>query len=169
MVHTKLQLDVDDTSAELDLILQALEGMHNLSFQYIEDSEGKPKYPRKGPEEIVEDYLSKVFDYLLETIGQFTEELRNNIPVDIVVTIPAVCPLLLKNWMKVAKFYKQEWGYRAKNSTFRALTRAGFNNDTFPQLRDMLLVSEPEAAAIYTAQFLKERNGARFFKVSALD
>ncbi len=90
MVHTKLQLDVDDTAAELNLILQALDGMHNLNFQYIKESGGAPKYTRKGPEQIVEDYLTKVFNYLLQAVESFTEELRSSIPVDIVATIPAV-------------------------------------------------------------------------------
>jgi hypothetical protein len=109
MVHTKLQLDVDDTSTELDLILQELEGMHNLSFQYIEEAEGRPKFTRKGPEEIVEDYLCKVFDYLLEMhdrFAVFAEELRNTIPVDIVVTIPAVRLFALNhNWNHTETHY----------------------------------------------------------------
>ncbi|KAH0538333.1 hypothetical protein FGG08_005068 [Glutinoglossum americanum] len=146
MVHTKLELDVHDTSEELDLISQALDGMYNLHFQYVKAAGGLPEYTWKGPEEIVEDYLTKVFDYLLEAVESFTEELRARIPVDIVVTIPA------------------EWSYRAKNSTFRALSRAGFNKDTFPKLTEMLLVSEPEAAAIYTARYLKELHGADFLK-----
>jgi hypothetical protein len=89
MVHTKLQLDVDGTSAELDLILQALDGMHNLNFQYIIDH-GGDKFPRKTPEEIVKDYLTKVFDYLFKAVEQFPEALRKTIPVDIVATVPAV-------------------------------------------------------------------------------
>jgi hypothetical protein len=91
MVHTKLQLDVDDPSVELDLILQALDGMQNLHFQYIIDSGGAPKYPRKGPEEIVTDYLTKVFDYLLKAVQHFTEAFREATPVDIIATVPAVC------------------------------------------------------------------------------
>lgn len=55
----------------------------------------------------------------------------------------------------------KKWGYRAKNSTFRALTQAGFNNDTFKELKSMMLVSEPEAAAIYTARYLNEKQGAK--------
>jgi molecular chaperone DnaK (HSP70) len=90
MVHTKLQLDVADTSSELDLILEGLDGMHNLDFQYIENSGGTPKYTHKGPEEIVEDYLTKVYDFLLVAVRNFTESLIIEIPVDIVATIPAV-------------------------------------------------------------------------------
>jgi hypothetical protein len=90
MVHTKLQLDVEDAAAELDLILQMLDGIQNLSYRYITDSGGKPKYPRKGPEEIVADYLTKVFEFLLKAVAELTEDLRSRIPVDIVATIPAV-------------------------------------------------------------------------------
>jgi hypothetical protein len=89
MVHTKLQLDVDDTSAELDLILQMLDGVHDLNMQYIIDG-GADKYPRKAPEVIVKDYLTKVFDYLLKAVAPFSAELRKAIPVDIVATVPAV-------------------------------------------------------------------------------
>jgi hypothetical protein len=72
-------------------------------------------------------------------------------------------------WLKEAKTAIQGWGYRAKNAMFRALTRAGFNKENFPELREMLLVSEPEAAAIYTARHLKEVNGADVLRVSARD
>ncbi|KAF8851719.1 hypothetical protein BDZ45DRAFT_730704 [Acephala macrosclerotiorum] len=147
MVHTKLQLDVDDTSTELDQILESLEGMQDLNFQYIKKTEGTPRYTRRGPEEIVADYLERVFEYLVGAVSHFTEEWRTQAPVDIVATIPA------------------EWGYRAKNSTFRALRKAGFNEDNFPQLSKMLLVSEPEAAAIYTARHMKEKMGKDFLRV----
>jgi hypothetical protein len=90
MVHTKLRLDVDNTSEELDQILEALEGMHNLNFQYIRNLAGLPKFTRKEPEEIVADYLEKVFGRLLEAISSFTPEWRAQTPVDIVATIPAV-------------------------------------------------------------------------------
>lgn len=90
MVHTKLQLDVNDPSGELDLILQALDGMRNLDIQYIISSGGVVDYPREGPEEIVEDYLTKIFSAVLNSIARFTVAWRMTIPVDIVVTIPAV-------------------------------------------------------------------------------
>jgi len=148
MVHTKLQLDVHSASEELDFILDALEGMHNLHFQHIRAGGGSEQYTWKNPEEIVEDYLVRVFDslhrHLVETI--FPEALKSRMPVDIVITVPA------------------EWTYRAKNSTFRALTRAGFDENAFPKLTDVLLVSEPVAAAIYTARYLKEIEGVNFLR-----
>jgi len=152
MVHTKVASDIHDNSGELDLILEALDGMHDLKFQYIRAHQGFPPYPWKRPEEIVEDYFTKLFDAFLEAMtrrldGGFPQELRDRLPVDIVVTSPA------------------GWSYRAKNSMFRALTRAGFNQTNFPKLIDMLVVSEPEAAAIYTAKYLKELGGTDFLEV----
>jgi hypothetical protein len=64
--------------------------MKNLHFQHIQAAGGLPAFPWQGPQEIVTHYLEKVFEYLLETISKFSEELRNQIPVDIVITIPPV-------------------------------------------------------------------------------
>jgi hypothetical protein len=47
--------------------------------------------------------------------------------------------------------------------------RAGFDNATFPNLRDIIMVTEPEAAAVYTARYLKEDTGREFLKESSLD
>lgn len=59
----------------------------------------------------------------------------------------------------------QKWSYRAKNSTLRAIKKAGFNEQTFPNLTDIIMVTEPEAAAIYTARHLKEDKKTEFLKV----
>jgi hypothetical protein len=91
MVHTKLQLDVSEPTAELDLILQALDGMHNLNFEYIKSASGTRKYTNKAPEQIIEDYLTEVFEYVLKAVESWTEGYRRVTPVDIVATIPAVC------------------------------------------------------------------------------
>jgi hypothetical protein len=94
MVHTKLQLEVHNTLEELDLILQALDGMGDLDFQHVQKAGGLPSYTWKGPEMIVEDYLTKVFDAFLPAIEEMaglTEEVRAQMLTDIVVTIPAVC------------------------------------------------------------------------------
>jgi hypothetical protein len=93
MVHTKLELDLHKTSEELDFILDALDGMHNLHFQNIRAAGGSQQYTWKSPEEIAEDYLAKVFDSLLKHLVEtvFPEQLKSRMPVDIVVTIPSVC------------------------------------------------------------------------------
>jgi hypothetical protein len=169
MVHTKLQLEVHQTSEELDLILQALDGMGDLDFQHVQKAGGLPSYTWKGPEMIVEDYLTKVFDAFLPAIEEWaglTEEVRARMLTDIVVTLPAVCHRIAL-FVTITKARIQGWSYRAKNAIFRALTRAGFTKDTFPKLGETLVVSEPEAAAIYTARYLKDRDGADFLKVRA--
>jgi hypothetical protein len=113
MVHTKLELDVHDTSEELDLILGALDGMKNLRFQCIRDAGPLPSYTWKGPEEIVEDYLTRVFETVLKGVEDeeeyFPEELRARIPVDIVVTVPAVCHCIAL-YVKAAKFFMSRTG-----------------------------------------------------------
>jgi hypothetical protein len=91
MVHTKLQLEVSSPSDELDFILQALEGMHNLDFDHIRNARPLPAYTWKGPEAIVEDYFTEMLESLLKVEQSFRAELRRQVPVDIVVTIPAVC------------------------------------------------------------------------------
>jgi hypothetical protein len=90
MVNTKLELDIHDVPEELSMILQALDGMKNLHFQHIKAAGGLPAFPWQGPEEIVTDYLKKVFAYLLQAVAKFSEELRAQVPVDIVVTVPPV-------------------------------------------------------------------------------
>lgn len=90
MVHTKLQLDVDSTSTELDQLLESLEGMHYLGIQYIKNTEGPTRYTSRGPEEIVSDYLERVFNCFRKAASYFTEEWTKQAQVDIVATIPAV-------------------------------------------------------------------------------
>jgi hypothetical protein len=57
------------------------------------------------------------------------------------------------------------WSYQAKNSTLRAIRAAGFNEQNFPNLQDTVMVTEPEAAAIYTARYLKSLKGEDVLKV----
>jgi hypothetical protein len=96
MVNSKLELDVQDNkSDELDLILQVLDGMKNLNFDHVKASKGYPDYTWKVPEEIVTDYVTKVFQYVEQRVSQFAAEMRTRLPVDIVLTVPVVSPALL--------------------------------------------------------------------------
>jgi hypothetical protein len=51
------------------------------------------------------------------------------------------------------------------NSTYKAALQAGFNDKTFPRLSEVIFVTEPEAAAIYTARYLREDKRISFLKV----
>jgi hypothetical protein len=91
MVNTKLELDVQENRIdELELILQVLDGTNNLDFEHVKKSRGYPEYTWKTPEEVVTDYLRKVFQYLYQNFETFGQHLKLNIPVDIVLTVPVV-------------------------------------------------------------------------------
>jgi hypothetical protein len=96
MVNSKLELDVQDNkSDELDLILQVLDGMHDLNFEYVKESKGYPDYTWKAPETIVTDYLTKVFQCMEKAISDIGSEMNTRLPVDIVLTVPVVSSVLL--------------------------------------------------------------------------
>lgn len=80
---------------ELDLTIQVLDGMKNLDFSRMMVAKGIPAYSHKSPEEIVTDYLEKIFQYLDQTVNKFTKAFRNNTTTDIVVTIPTVSNIRL--------------------------------------------------------------------------
>ena len=89
MTRTKLALDVQDSiSDELELIVQSLDGMDNLTFEHIEASRrrGIPEYPTFSPIEIVTHYLKKVFDH----VERYFLPLLRLIPVDVVIAVPPV-------------------------------------------------------------------------------
>jgi len=91
MVNTKLELDVQENKLdELDLILQVLDGTNDLEFESVKTSKGYPEYTWKNPEDIVTDYLTKVFRHLNQVVDHFGPSLRAQIPVDIVITVPVV-------------------------------------------------------------------------------
>jgi molecular chaperone DnaK (HSP70) len=91
MINTKLELDVQDNKTdELELILAALEGMGNLNFQQVRASRGYPEYTGKSAEEIVTDFLSKIYQVVDREMNQFGTALRAQLPVDIVITVPVV-------------------------------------------------------------------------------
>lgn len=105
MMHTKLELDVRSTAEELDLALEVLDGMRNLHFQNIKASGALPPYTWKRSEQIAQDYLTKVYGASAEELYKiYPEELKARMPVDIVVTIPAVCHFVAL-YIKFTKFY----------------------------------------------------------------
>ncbi|RYP73513.1 hypothetical protein DL771_003552 [Monosporascus sp. 5C6A] len=83
----------------------------------------------RDAEKLVTDYLSKLGEHLLYTLRlKLGEALVRNTPFDFILTVPAI------------------WSDLAKSKTLEACKRAGgpFRNSP------ITLISEPEAAAIYT-------------------
>lgn len=146
MLNFKLELETQDKRIdELDLILQLLQGTGFLSFDIIRRAGSYPAYTSKSPAQIVTDYLSNVCDSIFNSQA-FSDPKNAKLPIDICVTVPV------------------KWSYEARNATFKALSDAGFNASRFPTMRDMIMVTEPEAAAYFTARHLQETRGGEFLK-----
>jgi hypothetical protein len=56
------------------------------------------------------------------------------------------------------------WSYKARNSTYRAIKTAGFNESHFLKLENITMVKEPEAASLYAVRYLRE-NDQDFLRV----
>lgn len=93
-VCTKLELEPSEKKVdELELTLQVLEGTGKLDFQNVKSAGPLPAYTWKTPTQIVTDYLSKVCKCFLDFIKPRLPPGGLKIPVDIVVTVPVVCPV----------------------------------------------------------------------------
>ena len=81
----------------------------------------------------VSDYLTKIYQHTMETLTRrYGESFMNSTEVDFVLTVPAV------------------WSDAAKNATLQAAERAGMGNR-----HELKLISEPEAAAVYTLRTIQ--------------
>ncbi|KAK3332846.1 hypothetical protein B0T19DRAFT_448679 [Cercophora scortea] len=95
--------------------------------------EGPPEYPGKDPVDMVADYLTEVRKATWTEIGNaYGDEMFAQMRKELVVTVPAV------------------WSERAKDLTLKAVQRANFG------AAKTMLVTEPEAAAIYTLKCMRE-------------
>lgn len=144
----KLRLDATLGKAKQLKILMALlaDKLQDLDLDDLESDDGDapPAYPGKPPVEIVADYLSAVREHVWGVLQrQYIGGLFNTLKKVIVVTVPAV------------------WSERAKDLTLRAVSSANWGTDKIS------LVTEPEAAAIYTLKWITQ--GAQKSEVSVGD
>jgi hypothetical protein len=91
MVNTKMELEPQSVLSELDLIVHALEGMKNLNMERLKAVGPLPAYTTRSSEQIVTEYLTRVFNYLSEGI-EVLRDYKDMVPTDIVVTVPTACP-----------------------------------------------------------------------------
>lgn len=81
----------------------------------------------------VSDYLTKIYEHTMETLTRrYGESFMSTTPIEFVLTVPAV------------------WSDAAKNATLQAAERAGMGNR-----HELQLISEPEAAAVYTLKTIQ--------------
>lgn len=84
----------------------------------------------------VSDYLTKIYEHTMDTLTRrYGESFMKITPVDFVLTVPAV------------------WSDAAKNATLQAAERAGMG-----KRHELQLISEPEAAAVYTLRAIQQNN-----------
>src|SRR5207247_3364749 len=99
----------------------------------LERGDGPPEYPGQSAIEMVTDYLTKVREHAYGEIAkQYGEAMFRSMRKELVVTIPAV------------------WSEMARDSTLKAVVNANF------AAAKTSLVTEPEAAAIYTLKGIME-------------
>jgi hypothetical protein len=81
----------------------------------------------------VSDYLTQIYKHTMDTLTRrYGETFMSMTKVQFVLTVPAV------------------WSDSAKNATLQAAERAGMGN-----MHDLKLISEPEAAAVYTLRAIQ--------------
>ncbi|CAK4028306.1 heat shock 70 kDa 12B-like [Lecanosticta acicola] len=81
----------------------------------------------------VTDYLTKIYEHTIETLTRrYGQGFIASTPIEFILTVPAV------------------WSDAAKNATLQAAERAGMGNR-----HDLKLISEPEAAAVYTLKMIQ--------------
>lgn len=86
--------------------------------------------PGKDAVEVISDYLKGLYNHVLARLTQsYGKEFVDLTPIEFVLTVPAI------------------WTDKARSLTKEAATRAGFGSRPKDKIG---MVSEPEAAAIYT-------------------
>ena len=106
-------------------------------------SDGPPAYPGKETGDIVGDYLSKVRETAYaEMTRRYGDAMFNSMRRELVVTVPAV------------------WSERAKDQTMKAVVKASW------AATKVSMVTEPEAAMIYTLRGMREGANKEEVKVS---
>lgn len=86
--------------------------------------------------EAVSDYLGQIYKHTMETLTRrYGETFMSMTKVQFVLTVPAV------------------WSDGAKDATLKAAEKAGMGSG-----KDLRLISEPEAAAVYTLKAIQPNN-----------
>jgi hypothetical protein len=145
----KLRLDEHlKKSKQLKLLLAFLSsslGDLNLGDSDSEDEDGPPDYPGRGPVDMVGDFLTEVRKHVWgELTSTYGEPTLKTLTKELVITVPAV------------------WSERAKDLTLKAVTKAKFDAEKIS------MVTEPEAAAIYTLKGMTEGANKEEIKVCVI-
>jgi len=140
---TKLELVRNRSPLEeLEILRELMDGLSEINELHDDVNEitHVPRHLSKTTEDIIEFYLGHVAREWSSHITAQGMYILNRVPVDIVVTHPAM------------------WPSDAKNTLVRAVCGA-FNRHVLPQRRHIHVISEPEACALYVIQdVLRQRS-----------
>jgi hypothetical protein len=134
-IHALMKLRLDERlkkSKQLKLLIALLtNNMDDLSLDNLEsddeEEDSPPDYPGKAAVDIVADYLTEVRKAVWEELQrQYGATFFSTLTKELIVTVPAV------------------WSDRAKDQTLKAVNKSKW------ETTKISLVTEPEAAAIYT-------------------
>ncbi|KAL6823063.1 hypothetical protein J3E69DRAFT_338625 [Trichoderma sp. SZMC 28015] len=117
-------------------------------FKLRLDEPSDTKTDGESAQELTRIYLSCLYTHFISVLeGQMSPSVVQSIPMDVVVTVPAI------------------WSNNAKQETENAASLAGFGGE-----KKIKLISEPEAAALYTVKYLSPsvlQTGRRFLVCDA--
>lgn len=141
MSWTKLQLDEQSRSQELEWILDALQNM-KISMESLGQKKRMPPYPANSPVDVVSDYLMKIREVVVKFLRGKYGAVFDNLPKELVVTIPAVSSISI--WYRTRLLIKNSNGptrprtKHSEHSTKQVLTR-----DTSKTLKACILFQNP--------------------------
>lgn len=97
LVLTKLELEHDEPKTELGKLLDAVRQIEVLSVGQIDQNNGLALSYTKSAEDIVKDYLVGIREQLFKDLRSvYPAAYLSSIPIDLVITVPAVCIPCLK-------------------------------------------------------------------------
>ncbi|KAK6532392.1 hypothetical protein TWF281_006581 [Arthrobotrys megalospora] len=92
--------------------------------------------------QLCSDYLKQVYEHTMGILKRQMPDTLASTPIEFIFTVPAI------------------WSHKAQEATRTAASRAGFGSNGRP-IDSMSMISEPEAAAIYTLTSLYEDKKVR--------
>ncbi|KAH8677378.1 hypothetical protein BX600DRAFT_124271 [Xylariales sp. PMI_506] len=132
--HVKWGFQFKPEESRLRCIKLFLDRSQKLPF-YVSPQETATQLRKfnKNVVDAVSDYLTQVYNHTMDTLTRrYGESFMASTKVDFVLTCPAV------------------WSDAAKNTTLQAAERAGMGSKS-----DIQMISEPEAAAVYTLKAIQ--------------
>lgn len=152
---TKLELEPRETKKELEELRELVQGLNLVKKLKENRDTGKvdeiPRHISKDAIEIIRDYLSKIARAWRDHMTSRSASVLTEVPLDIVITHPAVSLFGPARSRLMSDMCQKAWKYEALNKLYQAVMGA-FDPVTFPTIRHVYLVSEPEACALYTIQ-----------------